>query len=73
MRSKKEIVEVLKDSRIGQEEAGLAESYRDADIYQGWIEALEYVLHDSKKLKGKLTNENKSGNHVLLSKSTRKK
>ena len=40
MKTEKEIKEVIEDSKIGMEECDPDDSL----IYQGWIEALEWVL-----------------------------
>ncbi len=44
MRTVKEIKEVLKDSKEGMKEC----EYNDSLIYQGWVEALEWILKEVK-------------------------
>jgi hypothetical protein len=49
MKTKKEILETLADSELGVTECSEPDSY----IYQGWCEALRWILHDKNEKRNK--------------------
>ena len=61
-KEKRAILNALDDSRRGEVECGQAEDYDDL-IYQGWVEALEFVIaltgQSEKKIRKELNKRNK--------------
>lgn len=49
MKTEKEIKDQIKDSRKAIKDCENAENFDDALIFQGWVEALEFVLGETKK------------------------
>jgi hypothetical protein len=43
-KDRKQIKEALEDSKKGVEECSDADNFNDSLIYEGWVEALEFVL-----------------------------
>jgi len=75
---RKEIIESLDDSRKGQLEMAEADNF-DELIYQGWVEALEYVIdltgmtEAEFRIKSGIKDERKSNDRRYSKKKERRK
>jgi len=63
-KDRKQIKEALEDSKKGVEECSDADNFNDALIFEGWVEALEFVLAIKNETKNK-TNKCKKRKSVL--------